>query len=206
MNLKNAYLDTAVHAAALLDTPEVGSAWGEPSALAHWSVGGLAGHLAYQVFSVNEALREPPSGQEPISVLEHYRRAVWVDAPLGGIRAKGEDISSGGVRALVERVRAALDVQRARFAEAGGDRVVFLPQTGWALSLDDFLLTRMVELAVHADDLAVSVGIDAEELPDAAFDPVLTVLVRLAARRHGQSALMRALTRAERAPAAINVF
>jgi hypothetical protein len=81
-----------------------------------------------------------------------------------------------------------------------------MPQTGWALSLDDFLVTRMVELAVHMDDLAVSVGLSVPELPGAALDPVVELLTGLAVRRHGQAALLRALTRAERAPAEINVF
>jgi hypothetical protein len=209
--MQNAYLETAAQAATLLDAPEVGASWATPSALAQWSVGGLAGHLAYQVFSVSPALEGPDSEQEPIPVLEHYARAAWIDAPLdgeinSGIRAKSEDISSEGVRGLRERVRASLGEQRTGLAQVQGDRVVFMPQTGWALSLDDFLLTRMVELVVHMDDLAVSVGLNAPELPGPALDPVVALLSRLAVRRHGQAALLRALTRAERAPAAINVF
>jgi hypothetical protein len=81
-----------------------------------------------------------------------------------------------------------------------------MPWVGWALTLDDFLTTRTMELAVHMDDLAVSVGLAAPGLPDDAFDPVLMLLSRLAARRHGQAALLRALARAERAPAAINAI
>ncbi|MDX6311045.1 MAG: hypothetical protein QOF44_509 [Streptomyces sp.] len=67
-------------------------------------------------------------------------------------------------------------------------------------------MTRMMELAVHMDDLAVSVRIAAPDLPAAAFDPVLVLLARLAARRHGQAALVRALARVERAPASINAI
>ncbi|UQI45923.1 maleylpyruvate isomerase N-terminal domain-containing protein [Streptomyces sp. HU2014] len=211
MSLKNAYLETAAQAAALLDAPEVAASWEKPSVLAQWTVGGLAGHLAYQIFSVDPALEEPGSGQEPIPLLEHYARAVWIDVPLdgeinSGIRAKGEGISAEGVRHLVERVHAALDQQRTGLKEVHGDWVVFMPQTGWALSLDDFLVTRMVELAVHMDDLAVSVGLSAPELPGTALEPVVALLTGLSVRRHGQAALLRALTRAERAPAAINVF
>ncbi|GHA11912.1 hypothetical protein GCM10010389_58720 [Streptomyces echinoruber] len=217
MGLKDAYLETATQAEALLGAAEVAASWEKPSALAQWTVGGLAGHLAYQILSVDPALQEPGSGQkpgsrqEPISVLEHYARAVWIDAPLdgevnSGIRAKGEGISSEGAGRLRQRVRAALDGQRTGLADAQDDRVVFMPQTGWALSLDDFLLTRMVELAVHMDDLAVSVGLRAPELPGVAFEPVLALLTGLAVRRHGQAALLRALTRAERAPAGITVF
>lgn len=213
MSLKNAYLETAAQAVALLDAPEVAAMWGKHSALAEWTVGGLAGHLMYQIFSVAPALQGSESEREPISLLDHYSRAVWIGAPLdgeanSGIRAKGEGIASEGVQPLRERARAALDEQRAGLAQLRGDRVVFMPQTGWALTLDDFLVTRMVELAVHMDDLAVSVGGRgrAAELPRAAFAPVVALLTELSARRHGQAALLRALTRVERAPAAINVF
>ncbi|MFJ9481126.1 maleylpyruvate isomerase N-terminal domain-containing protein [Streptomyces mirabilis] len=204
-------METAAQAVALLDAPEVAASWEKPSALAQWTVGGLAGHLASQIFSVEPALEGPVSEQEPIPVLEDYARAVWIDAPLdgeisSGIRAKGDGISSEGVRRLVERVHAALDQQRTSLDEVRGGWVVFMPQTGWALSLDDFLVTRMVELAVHMDDLAVSVGLSVPELPGAALDPVVELLTRLAVRRHGQAALLRALTRPERAPAEINVF
>ncbi|WP_328889345.1 maleylpyruvate isomerase N-terminal domain-containing protein [Streptomyces sp. NBC_00316] len=211
MNLKDAYLDTAAQAVTLLGAPEVAASWAKSSALAEMTVGGLAGHLAYQVFSVTSALQEPISKEAPIPLLEHYARAAWIDAPLdgevnSGIRANGEDIASEGPQALLERARATLAEQKAALPPVRGDRVVFMPQTGWALSLDDFLVTRMMELAVHMDDLAVSVGIAAPELSATAFDPVLTLLAGLAARRHGQAALLRALARVERAPAAINAL
>ena len=49
-------------------------------------------------------------------------------------------------------------------------------------------------------------GITAPTLPDEVPGPVLALLTRLAVRLHGQSAVVAALTRAERAPAAINAF
>ncbi|WP_393083742.1 maleylpyruvate isomerase N-terminal domain-containing protein [Streptomyces sp. LN704] len=207
MSLTGAYLDTAAQAVTLLGAPEVAASWEKPSALTDMTVGGLAGHLAYQVFSVAPAVQEPASQEAPITLLEHYARAAWIDAPLdgeanAGIRAKCEDIASEGAQVLLERARAALAEQRAALPVVRGDRVVFMPR--WALSLDDFLVTRMMELAVHMDDLGVSVGIAAPELSAAAFDPVLTLLAGLAARRHGQAALLRALARTERAPSAIN--
>ena len=205
------YLAAAGQAAALLGEPEVAAAWERPSALAEMTVSGLAGHLAYQIFSVSAALDEPASQQPPIALLEHYTRAAWLGAPLDaevntGIRSRGEDIGREGAQPLAKRAGAALAEQQARLAELPGGQPVFLPQTGWALSLGDFLTTRTMELAVHMDDLAVSAGLPARELPDAAFDPVLVLLARLAARRHGQAALLRSLARAERAPAAINAI
>ncbi|MFD0068710.1 maleylpyruvate isomerase N-terminal domain-containing protein [Streptomyces sp. NPDC056637] len=211
MSLRDAYLGAAAQAVTLLGAPEVAASWEMTSALTEMTVGGLAGHLAYQVFSVTPALQASTSQEAPIPLLEHYSRAAWIDAPLdgevnAGIRAKGEDIASEGAQMLLEHARAALAEQKVALPEVRGDLVVFMPQTGWALSLDDFLVTRMMELAVHMDDLAVSVGIAAPELSTTAFEPVLTLLARLAARRHGQAALLRALARAERAPSAINAL
>ena len=211
MSVADAYLAAASQAASLLAAPEVGAAWDRPSALDRMTVGGLAGHLAHQIFSVGAALEQPESHQAPIALLEHYARAAWIDAPLDGevntgIRTNAEGVASEGALSLAERARAALAGQQTRLAGRSGEQVVFLPQTGWALRLEDFLVTRMLELAVHMDDLAVSVGVTTQDLPDAAFDPVLVLLARLAAGRHGQTALLRALARAERAPAAINAI
>ncbi|MER7938901.1 MULTISPECIES: maleylpyruvate isomerase N-terminal domain-containing protein [unclassified Streptomyces] len=211
MSLTDAYLGAAAQAVTLLSSPEVAASWEKTSALTDMTVGGLAGHLAYQVFSVTPALLDSTSQEAPIPLLEHYSRAAWINAPLdgevnAGIRAKGEGIASEGAQVLLDRARATLAEQRILLSKVRDDWVVFMPQTGWALSLDDFLVTRMMEIAVHMDDLAVSVGIASPELSTTAFDPVLTLLARLAARRHGQAAMVRALARSERAPSAINAL
>jgi hypothetical protein len=73
-------------------------------------------------------------------------------------------------------------------------------------ALDDFLLTRTIEIAVHNDDLAVSVGVPAPALPAYALDLVLPTLVQVAARRHGGTALLRVLSRAERARGSVCAF
>ncbi|WP_062208266.1 maleylpyruvate isomerase N-terminal domain-containing protein [Streptomyces sp. NBRC 109706] len=212
MSLSNAYLDAAEVAAELLAAPEVAAGWAAPSALPEMTVQALAGHLAHQVFSVARVMgTTAPAGSRPVPVLEHYARAAWIDAPVDsevnvGIRDNGANVAAEGPAELVARLRAALDEQRAALPSLDGEAPVELPWTGWALRLDDFLLTRMMELAVHGDDLAVSVDVPTPNLPPAAFDPVAALLAGLAARRHGQPALLRALTRAERAPSAINAF
>ncbi len=186
-------------------------AWDQPSALQEMPVSALAGHLGYQIFSVDTVLAGPPSPDPTIPLLEHYARAAWIGAPLdaevnAGIRARGAQTAADGPGALAERAAATLAGQQTDLAKHSRDEAVFLPQTGWALTLDDFLMTRMLEVAIHMDDLAVSVGLPTPELPAAAFDPVLVVLARLAARRHGQVAMLRALSRQERAPGAINAI
>lgn len=205
------YLAAAELAVELLLRPEVAEAWEQPSALEKMTVGGLAGHVAYQVFSVADEVAAPASDVPPISLAARYAQAGWIDEPVDGqtntgIRARGEQIAAEGAEALGRRTRAAVAELRAKLPRRGGDEVLFLANLGHALTLDDFLVTRLMEFAVHLDDLAVSTGLPTPELPDAAFDPALVLLARLAARRHGQTALIRALARAERAPSAVNAL
>src|SRR5882757_1764966 len=138
MSAVDTYLSAADQAVTQLRTPEVAAAWEQPSALAKMTVGALAGHLANQIFSVGAALDEPASAQEPIALLEHYARAVWIDAPLdgeanAGIRARGEGLASEGAQPLWERARDALAEQQTTLSGLSGDRVVYMPQAGWAL-------------------------------------------------------------------------
>ena len=47
---------------------------------------------------------------------------------------------------------------------------IFIPWQGWSLATEDFLTTRMMELVVHGDDLAASVGLDTPTYPEAVID------------------------------------
>jgi hypothetical protein len=203
-----AYLDAAASAAALLADPAVAAAWDKPSALAKLTVGGLAGHLARQVTRAVEVVTADPPHEPPISLLDHYARSRWVGADLDDeanvyIRTASDQAAADGPAALVTWTGAALDTLRTALPAVPADRVVHLPWGPWALSLDDFLVTRMMEIAVHSDDLAVSVGVPTPPLPAPVLDPVLGQLSQLAVRRHGATAVLRALSRAERAPASI---
>jgi len=59
---------------------------------------------------------------------------------------------------------------------------------------------------VHSDDLAASVDVPVPAFAPEALGPVLTLLTDLSLRRHGQDALVRALSRPQRAPGAISAF
>ena len=68
------------------------------------------------------------------------------------------------------------------------------------LTLDDFCATRLIEVLLHLDDLAASVG---EERP--ATDPegaaiVIDSVMGIARHLHGDWGVLHALTRGERAP------
>jgi hypothetical protein len=211
MSRTESYLVVAASAADLAADPAVARRWSEPSALPGFTVGGLAEHLANQVFSTAKAIAEPSSNEEQVSLLEHYARATWVrtgrDSEVNvAIRDSGEGQAAEGPEAFVARLRASLaDVVRT-LPEIPADHRVRPPAGPWSLVLDDFLLTRMMELAVHSDDLAASVDLPTPALPDSVHDPVLALLFSLAVGRHGATAILRALSRTERAPASISAF
>ena len=208
--IADAYLIAVESVADLLSRAEVAERWEAPSALAEWSVAGLAGHLAGQAIHTGDRLREEP-GSDPIPLDEHYHRVTWIGAEVGDeqsvdIREGGQRTAAEGVDALVGQVRQARVQLPELLASTSPDRPVLIPWQGWSVRRDDFLTTRMMEITVHSDDLAASVGLNAPELPDEVLRPVLSLLTRLAMRRHGQSAVVAALARAERAPDRINAF
>lgn len=206
--VKADYLSMARSAADLLREAAVTTAWGNPSALPKFSVGGLASHLANQILMVPQALAAPvPQQQQAVSLLDYYGQAQWIGADLDDeinvrLRDSGEKVAAEGPAALIARVDATVEELPGTLT-AAGDRVVYLPWAAKVLRLDDLLTTRMMELAVHSDDLAVSVGVPTPAFPQSAVDTVISLLSRLAVRRHGATAVLRALSRAERAPATI---
>ncbi|GIF96031.1 maleylpyruvate isomerase N-terminal domain-containing protein [Catellatospora citrea] len=205
------YLDAARAAAELLRDPAVAGAWDRPSALARYTVSGLAGHLAGQVFFAERALRLDRTGDPPLDILSYYDRVAWMnsghdDPEHQRIRRGSQASAADGPAALSGRVDAAVAGLPGLLADEPVARTVRLPGWAWSLTYDDFLLSRLVELVVHVDDLAVSVHVPAPPPDPAAAELVIDLLTRVAARRHGPLALVRALTRAERAPAGIAAF
>ncbi|MEV0645960.1 maleylpyruvate isomerase N-terminal domain-containing protein [Phytomonospora sp. NPDC050363] len=206
------FLSAARVCARLLRNPRVAAEWAEPSALREFSVGGLAGHLAFQILALPAILEAPLPPEPAIGLLDHYSRVEWIGADLDAdinvrIRAGGDEAAADGPKALADRVDAAITGLAATLPTESTERPVRIPFWGpWSLTLDDLLVTRLMELAVHADDLAVSVGLPTPRFGESIVDTVLGLLTRLSARRHGAVAVMRALSRAERAPKKINAF
>jgi hypothetical protein len=205
------YLDAAANAADLIASAEVAAGWNEPSALAEFAVSGLAGHLARQVTMVPGLLKhEVPRDPEIIGILDHYARVPWVGAALDdeanvAVRRSSDAEAADGHAALVRRTAETIGELATALAGQDPARPVYIPWNGWALTLEDFLTSRMMEIVVHVDDLAVSVGVE-PAMNVVAEDMVLVLLARLAARRHGTAAVLRALSRKERAPATITAF
>lgn len=207
----HAFLLAAATAVDLLADPAVAENWGEPSALPEFGVSGLAGHLASQLFQVEQRLDDPPTAEAPIALLDHYVGVSWREGDHTTevnvrIRDNGEEYAAGGSAALVARARLCLERLHDLLPAADPDRPLFLPQGPWALTVHDFLITRMMEISVHNDDLAVSVGLPTPDQDDAVNRPVLDLLSAVAERRHGPLALTRAYSRSERSPGSISAF
>lgn len=210
-NSRDLYLQVAAAAADLIGSDAVAQAWEQPSALAKLSVGGLAGHLASQVFFIPQVLGEPEPAEPVIGIHEYYARVFWIGEDLDsafntGIRAGGERDAADGPEALTARVRQTVEELKEQLP-AVPSKAVRRPNWGaWSISLDDFVTSRMLELVVHTDDLACSVDVPTPEFPAAAVEAVVDVLSRIAVRRHGAVSVLRALSRAERAPKSISAL
>jgi hypothetical protein len=210
-SIRQHFLIAATAAARLLSDPAVAAHWDQESALTDFSIRGLAGHLGLQVFYVTQAIAEPAPSGEAVSIEEHYNNAAWMNAPLdseanSSIREMGEAEAKDGPAALAGRVTSMVAGLQNSFQLNLAERLVHLPWSNRRLKLDDFLLTRLMEITVHSDDLAVSVGVPTPRLPPEVLEPVIELLTGLALRRHGGLALLRALSRQERAPKSIAAF
>jgi hypothetical protein len=203
LDVRGSYLQTLDRALAVLAAPEVAAAWDAESALPRFTVGGLAGHTARAGTLVEQYLDAgfPDETRDVADAAEYYEIAAVTadvdDAVNTAIRERGEAVAAAGHAAVVELVQAArVQLQRRLAGEPATTRIAVT--AGMVLPLDEYLVTRMVELVTHTDDLAVSVGIPSPEPDPVAATLVIHCLVSLARRRHGDLAVVRALTRRER--------
>ena len=81
-DMYGSFLDSAAVAVALLADPAVAAAWDQASALAEFTVRGLAGHLARQVIVVRELLADEPHRHGPTAVLRALSRAERAPATI----------------------------------------------------------------------------------------------------------------------------
>jgi len=218
------YLEAAASAVDLIGDERVASRWHEESVLPGMTVGVLAAHLGRSLTQVEFLLDlEVDSGVDSGPDSDGGREAgggpggtdiAVIDAStyfgtFEGIADRESDVSRGvirrgtesaekGVLAVVAQCRETLDRLRSRLAsEPAGRRLGVAHRPGEIISLDDYLRTRLVEFAVHTDDLSLSIGA-AVTSPPAALAAAVDVLVGAARVRHGDLAVLRALSRRER--------
>jgi hypothetical protein len=194
----------------LVSAPAVAASWEGESALPGMSVGGLARHLVSQPECAVEFLQiSPPPGTNTLWLMDYYDRVDWlhaaVDAPENtSIRDDFNELSGPGHADSVDILRRARADLPAALAGAGP--ATYVPWQDCALHVDDFLACRLLEIVVHADDLAASVGVPTPQFEKDALDPVVALLATLSVRRRGQDPVVRALARSERAEGSVSAF
>ena len=197
-----------IHGWLLEQGAELARRFDGPSALAEFSVRGLAGHLRRAMTVVDTYLDQPApaggagTGVEVLSAAAYYASVLPADGDLDSdfnraIRQRGIESAPGSPDDFVVDWAHTAAGLIARLEQEPEGRLVQV-YGGLVLTLDEYLATRLIELVVHADDLATSLAVAPPPLPAAATGLVITNLVDVARLRHGDAAVVRALTRRER--------
>lgn len=198
--IRTAFLEASRGIRALLEAPELAARWNDESALPGFSIRGLAGHLVRAVQgAVAHLASDVPEGAPPVPARDYYATVLRAlgDAGNKEVIVRGEENARGGIEELIVAYdKAVIDLEEALSTESS-DRLVrvFMDVV---LRYDDYLPSRMCELLIHADDLAVSLGIDPPAPPQSDFDIAIEHLVDVARRVHGDRAVLIALSRRER--------
>lgn len=194
----------------LVASAEVADAWEQESALPGMTVGGLARHLVSQPECAVEFLVAPiPPDARVLTLVGHYDRVDWLHAPVEAaentsIRDDFNQMGSAGHTESVQVLARSREHLGSAIDAAG--LVTYVPWQDCALQTDDFLVVRLMEIVVHADDLAYSVGVATPPFGPEALEPVLALLAALAAQRRGQNAVLRALSRHGRSTGSVSAF
>jgi hypothetical protein len=208
-DIRRLFCAAADATAPLLADTALAARYDGPSVLAEFSLRGLAGHLLRAVTSVEGYLDapRPPAGTgtagEPVTAADYYATVLGPGPPdinddlSRSVRQRGLEAAPGTAAELAEAWAATTDRLRSRLAAEAAGRFVSV-YGGIVLSLDDYLITRLVELVVHGDDLAGSLGVEPPALRPEATGLVIDTLVEVARIRHGDTAVVRALARRER--------
>ena len=198
-----AFLDAASTALHLLERGELAERWQQDSVLPQFPVGALAGHLVRGMTTVEQYLDGPEPDEAGISAARYFhtviRSADINDPAHQAIRGRGAEAAAGGPAALASDARAALGRLSPRLARVGAGRRLRVAG-GLVMTLDEYLRTRVVELVIHADDLAASLGMELVPPRSATCAIAIDVLIGVARIRHGDMAVLRALARRERDP------
>lgn len=208
-DVRRAYLDSYRALRSLAAAPELTTKWETESVLQDFSVRGLAGHLIVRTgWAVLDYLEiDVPPGTQPIDAEAYFATVL---GRMGTeehkeVRVRGEAAAPNGPEALLETYDDAV---------RGLDRLGTVPPDrlmqvfgGLVMRIDDYLVTRIVEILVHADDLALSLGVDVPDFPGQAWDLATEHLLKVARLQHGDRAVLMAFARRERDTAdALRVF
>lgn len=195
-------IDCSAVAAALVESDDVASRWNQPSALDGMTVGSLAAHLVRATGATLAYLdRTDPAArpdEELLTKVTYFHAAV--DSPIHDrIKEVSADEAGAGHAGVAARAREVADELATRLPAEPDDRLIGA-LGGRMLTLDDFCRTRMIEIGMHIDDLAHSVGTDTPVLGTDVTGEVIDIVLGIARHLHGDWSVIHALARAERSP------
>jgi hypothetical protein len=187
-------------AAALIGRDDVAARWDEPSALAGMTVGALCAHLVRAAGATLAYIdRTDPTARPdgPLLTAVTYFHAA-IDSPIHErIKEVSASEATAGHAEVTSRCVEVAASMRVRFAEEPSDRLV-AALGGRMLSLDDFCRTRLIEVLLHLDDLAASIGVERPDTSAEGTAIVVEILVGIARSLHGDWDVLHALARDER--------
>ena len=202
---RNVFFGATSSVADLIASPAVGDHWGEWSSLEGFTVGGIAGHIVRSVQALVDLLERPiPEGARIVTPAQFF----GVDKPKGPVLddpiakfivADGENRADFGQGAVVGTFLELVDQAERVLGDLTATTIIptiRIPDGVTFLGI--YLTTRVVELVVHGDDLASSVGIDWQP-PFEAGALAIGMLVQIATEQHGAVEVLRVLARSERA-------
>jgi hypothetical protein len=203
----DSYLGAVDWLRGLLGRAEVVGAWPEPSAIAGYTVGGVASHAVHSVLWLEQLLQDvEPVGLRPVTLLEYFgpnrvEGSVDADPFSASLRAAAEAFAQTGpeiVSAACITARDELVGLLTGVSSTRPVRVVRVP--GGQVPLAEYLRTRILELVVHGDDVVSSVpGMSVASPPADSMATCMDVCLELARARAGDLSILRAFTRRERA-------
>ena len=201
--IRGAWLECAKVCVYLVADDRVGARWEAPSCLPGMTVGEVAGHLSHSgVFIVEEALARTPKPAGTALSASRLLSGAPLDAndpKHDGVRDVAASQSEKGQTDLVARLRSSVQRIEPEIMRWDIDAIVAFPWgAGVPTTMRELLRSRIVELAVHLDDLAVSVGIDDLTLSSTTVVLACEVGVAIDVERYGATEVLRALFRRDR--------
>jgi hypothetical protein len=181
-----------------LGDPAVEASWDRPSVLEEQLVSSVAGHLARSgIWVVAEYLGTGASGRPDFESAGAYFAAVAAGAGpevKRAVRDRGAGVAALGREEILRRSQESLGRLETDLVPLPADHLMTVFQ-GKVIGLSDYLVTRLVEQAVHLDDLARSVDRDPWPLPIEHLELTFSVATDIAYRVQGPDATIRALYR-----------
>lgn len=200
--IRSAFIATARVVETVIGHRAVIDRWDAESALDGYRVSGLVGHTARAILTPATYFQGEAQDGPTIGPAEYFVAALADRDPRqsdehAAVRERGSVAAADGPAPLAASVATAIAELEALLGALEADRTVAV-FGGFAMTVDNYLITRIVEMVIHLDDIAVSVGAPIPEAPDDAIDLAVATCVEIAALRHGHTALLRAFARRER--------